>query len=289
MVIIIFFDQLIDGFWQCWLFWTSWFFSTNGVVPDQFERFWSVLWVETMLLVLLIVFCFFSSCPWFWTSWLFLTFAMVSDQFDWYWFRPCCWLDWWFLTFLTMLMVFDHVDGSGPVDCFRPMGWFLTILNGFDQCYGFTPCCWSYLWIFFLFWQCWWFFTVLWFWTSWLFSTNAMVSEQFERFWSVLWVKTLLLVILVVFVFFWPCWWSCTSWLFSTNAMVPDQFDWYWSVLWFQTMLLVILVVFDFFDRWWVLTMSMVLDQLIVFYQLDVFSISVIFQTVMLRDKCIAS
>ena len=179
MVIIFFFDQLIDGFWQCWLFWTSWFFF------DQWGSSWPV-WTVLISFMgwdhvvgLTNSFLFFSSCPWFWTSWLFLTFAMVSDQFDWYWFRPCCWLDWWFLTFLTMLMVFDHVDGSGPVDCFRPMGWFLTILNGFDQCYGFTPCCWSYLWIFFSF------LTMLMIFHRSMVLDQLIVFDQCDGFWTV--------------------------------------------------------------------------------------------------------
>ena len=36
-----------------------------------------------------------------------------------------------------------HVDGFGPVNIFRSMGWFLTTLIGFDQRNGFRPCCWS--------------------------------------------------------------------------------------------------------------------------------------------------
>ena len=175
LVVFDFFDH-VDGFWPCRWFWTSWLFSTDGMVPDHFEWFWSVLWVHTMLLVILVDFFFFFDdvddfspfygfgpvdCfrPMRW----FLNSLNGFDQC--YGLRPCCWSYWWFLSF------FDHVDGLAPVDCFRLMRWFLTSLIDIDQYYGFRTCCWSY----------WWFLTFLtddefWpcrcFWISWLFFTN---------------------------------------------------------------------------------------------------------------------
>ena len=111
LVLFVNFDH-VYGFWPCRWFWTSWFFFN---LWDLF--LWSVIKVQTMLLVILVVFVNFDHvdgfwpCLWFWTSWLISTNLWIL----------ICW-------------------------CFRPMGWLPTSLIGFDQCYGFRRCCWSYWW-----------------------------------------------------------------------------------------------------------------------------------------------
>ena len=44
------------------------YYSINGIIPDQFDWFWPVLWVETMLLVILLAVLIFRNFEGLWPN-----------------------------------------------------------------------------------------------------------------------------------------------------------------------------------------------------------------------------
>ena len=133
------------------------------MVLDQFDRFWSVLWVEAKLLVILVIVFYF------WSIWFFFLyvdkFGQSRSKFQKA-KKPPVWPKTWSKLIILVKTnqtcqeqshwsknnPFDHVDGFGPVDDFWsclngswPV-WSVSIgLMGSGQVCGHTGDCYSFL------------------------------------------------------------------------------------------------------------------------------------------------